>query len=342
MSVGAAKQRFIDYRKMLYDLEPGTLADGLDAFYTRDANIRLPHPLGDVDGATALQELGYEPLLGAIPDLERRDYISVGGMHDETVWIGTGGYYTGVFERPFLDIPPTRHVVSMRYMEFFAFDGERIKTARLLWDIPALMMQADAWPMSPSLGVEWHVPGPATLDGVINTESDETQSAASLQLVEDMVAGLERFGEGGAGAMNLEQFWHPKMNWYGPAGIGSMRRLSGFRNWHQIPFLSGIPDRSANTDDGDYDCYFGDGDYVAFCGWPAIDATVTGDGWMGIAPSGKKLKVTSLDFWRCENGLLRENWVLIDILDIWHQLGVDVLRRMRETTFARQSLDFKP
>ena len=43
--------------------------------------------------------------------------------------------------------------------------------------------------------------------------------------------------------MQLERYWHPKMNWYGPTGIGTARRIAGFRNWHQIPFLKAMPDR---------------------------------------------------------------------------------------------------
>jgi hypothetical protein len=44
----------------------------------------------------------------------------------------------------------------------------------------------------------------------------------------------------------------------------------------------------------------------------------------------------SLDFWRCEDGLIRENWVLVDLLHVYHQIGVDVFSRMRELTCARQ------
>ena len=43
----------------------------------------------------------------------------------------------------------------------------------------------------------------------------------------------------------------------------------------------------------------------------------------------------SLDFWRIENGLIRENWVMVDLLDAYSQLGVDVFRRLKEFNKAR-------
>jgi predicted ester cyclase len=330
MTIADSKKRFAAYRNALYDCDSSSLPKTLEALCSRDCVVRLPFPIGDVRGAEGLFEQGYGPLLNAIPDLERRDYVVAGAVDRGEHWIGCGGYYTGVFEHPWLDIPATGHLVTLRYIEFFRFDGDKIVEAKLLWDIPALMMQADAWPMAPSLGVEINVAGPATHDGVMMGESDPARSAASMALVNAMVEGLGKFAEGGAEAMELDRFWHPKMNWYGPGGIGSNRRISGFRNWHQIPFLKAMPDRSSDTKGGGYNCYFADGDYVLYCGWPGMRATITGDGWMGIAPAGQEIRFSSLDIWRCENGMIRENWVLIDILDIWHQLGVDVLARMKE------------
>ena len=43
----------------------------------------------------------------------------------------------------------------------------------------------------------------------------------------------------------------------------------------------------------------------------------------------------SLDFWRVEGDLIRENWVLVDLLDVYAQLGVDVFARLREFNKAR-------
>ena len=63
--------------------------------------------------------------------------------------------------------------------------------------------------------------------------------------------------------------------------------------------------------------------------------------FLALRRPGKSLTRRSLDFWRCENGLVRENWVLVDLLHIYDQLGVDVFGRMRELTVARQRRPIK-
>lgn len=317
---------------MLYDIDASDLPARLSELFAPDCEIHLAHPLGQMRGPQALYDHAYEPLLAAIPDLERRDYIMIGG-EDGQPWVGCAGFYTGIFERPWLNIPPTRHIVTMRYAEFFRVEGDCIVEMRALWDIPEVMMQANAWPMGVSLGRELLVPGPATHDGLVTTVQDKARSAQSLALVNDMLEGLGKYAEGGVKAMELERFWHPKMVWYGPAGIGSSRRVSGFRHWHQKPFLAGMPDRRSM----EQDVMFAEGDYVGLFGWPALEATISQDGWLGIAPSGQHVTIRSLDFWRCEGDRIRENWVLVDLLDIYHQVGVDVLARMCEMTSDRQA-----
>ena len=83
----------------------------------------------------------------------------------------------GVFEQPWLDIPPTKHLVSLRYHEFFRFVDGVIVEMQALWDIPSLMMQAQAWPLSPGLAPNWSViPGPSSNDGIIQTPHDPAQA----------------------------------------------------------------------------------------------------------------------------------------------------------------------
>jgi hypothetical protein len=223
----------------------------------------------------------------------------------------------------------------MRYHEFFCIIEGKVVEMQALWDIPHVMMQAKAWPMTPSLGVDWLVPGPATQDGIITAPYDQAKADASLKLVLDMLAAMSKHPlSGGPEVMQLERFWHPKMYWYGPAGIGTARGISGFRNWHQIPFLKAMPDRRGAMS-GDA-VMFADIDYVGTTGWPNMHMTISGGGWLGIAPPNQKITMRSLDFWRCKDGLIRENWVLVDLLSVYDQIGVDVFERMREITYARQ------
>ncbi len=324
------------FRDATYNFSEEGVRAALSDLATPDALFRLCHPFGDMTGPDAFYEGAYKGLFDAWPDLERRDYIVMAGPDEfGNDWVGCGGYYTGVFTGPWLDIPPTGHQVSMRYHEFFRFVDGKVVEYQALWDIPEVMMQADAWPMAPSLGREWHVPGPATADGLVPGPYDEAKGKETCQHIIDMLEHLKKHPrDPDPRAMKMDHYWHERMSWYGPAGIGTGRGVAGFRNWHQIPFLNGMPDRGQYVDEITYH-FFGDGEYAAVTGWPNMIQTVTHDGWMGIAPAGKKITMRSLDFWRLENGKIRENWVLVDLLDAYRQLGVDVFARLREFNKVR-------
>ena len=76
--------------------------------------------------------------------------------------------------------------------------------------------------------------------------------------------------------------------------------------------------------------HFSENEYVAVTGWPNMKQTISHDGWLGIAPVNKVITLRSLDFWRLEHGKIRENWVLVDLLDIYNQIGVNVFSRLKE------------
>ena len=326
-------------RSAMADFDAASVQSALAVLFAPDATVRMCHPFGDLSGPEAFFDAAYAPLVNAMPDLERRDWIvSAGTDADGADWVGCAGHYVGTFVGPFLDIPPTGHFAHIRFHEFYRVVDGQVVEVQAIWDLPELMMQAGAWPMVPSLGREMYISGPATQDGLHFDGRTPAQSAHSLDVVIGMLTNLSRHpSEGGPEIMQAEKYWDPRVNWYGPAGIGTARGIAGFRNWHQIPFLNALPDRQGGTT-GDLNCsFYGDGAYVIATGWPNMQMTVTGDGWLGIAASGQKITMRSLDFWRVQGDLIRENWVLVDVLDVYDQLGVDVLARLREFNKARVS-----
>ncbi|MEM9755337.1 MAG: ester cyclase [Pseudomonadota bacterium] len=335
----ANKSLLAPLRSALYQFEAAAVRSALDQ--TADSALfRMCAPFGDITGAGAFWSDCLGPLSAAWPDLERRDWIVIAGEDTHGAdWVGCGGHYVGTFAHPWLDIPPTGHLTTMRFHEFYRVEDGRVVEMQALWDIPEVMMQAGAWPLAPSLGREMTVPGPATLDGHVAGPQDAAEAADTRDRIVDMLEHLKRHpSQGGPELMEMERFWHPKMTWYGPAGIGTARGIAGFRNWHQIPFLAAMPDRGLEREKILYH-FFGERTYAAVTGWPNMIQTLDQPGWLGIAPAGTRITMRSLDFWRLEDGLIRENWVLVDLLDMYAQIGVDPLARMREFNKARLGFD---
>lgn len=329
----ALKARIQPYRTALADFETSTVNSIMTDLFTPDAVIKHCHPFSTLTGPDALMQKGLLPLQAALPDLERRDMILMAGTTPEgQYWVGCMGNYMGTFLAPFLGIPPTGHLAHMRYHEYFRIEDDRVVEMQAIWDIPELMMQANAWPMAPQLGAYLCTPAPMSGDGLMI----RGEGQAALDHVIAMSNALCLYPSNpDPTVMELDQYWHPRFNWYGPAGIGTARSIAGFRHWHQIPFLRAMPDRKLDALGDLMSHWWGEGEYVCETGWPNMRLTLSGDGWMGIAPVGKEVLLKSLDFWRLENGLIRENWVLIDLLDLYLQLGVDVLARLNEFNKAR-------
>lgn len=316
-------------RAALYDIDPKSLREEMARVFAPNARISFCFPFETLVGADALYETVYAPLIAAMPDIERRDFIFMAGPRWSADaggdasgdWVGLGGNIVGRFDAPWLGIPPTGKPVFMRYHEYYRLEGGQVVEMTALWDIPQIMVQAGAWPFAPQKGVEWMCPGPADGQGIRLGPQDTDGGAASVQLVWDMLHDLQR-GDASAPLRQAGGYWHPKCLWYGPTGLGTGRRPEGFQDVVLKGFRTGLSENVRFLNEG---VFFGDGDLVAFTGWPSGQALHSGDGFLGLAPTDKTFTRRSLDFWRCENGLIRENWVLVDLLHIYDQLGVDVL-----------------
>jgi predicted ester cyclase len=320
-------------RKALATADAASLRRTLASIFAPDAKLRMCHPFGNLTGPDALHYSAFAPLMAAMPDLERRDMIVMAGTTPEGQdWVGCMGNYMGTFLAPFLGIRPTGHLAHMRYHEYFRLDSGRIVEMQAIWDIPELMMLAGVWPMAPQMGAYLCTPAPMTGDGL----AVSGDGSASLSSVKAMLEDLCRHpANPDPTIMRMNAHWHPRFNWYGPAGIGTGRGIDGFRHWHQIPFLKAMPDRKLDSMGALSSHWFAEGQYVCETGWPNMRLTLSEDGWMGIAPAGREVLLRSLDFWRLEDGLIRENWVLVDLLDLYAQVGVDVLARLAAFNKAR-------
>jgi SnoaL-like polyketide cyclase len=264
----------------------------------------------------------------AFPSGEERTDIRMAGHyapknHIAGDWVASSGHIAGVFEADLFDIPPTGQVAFVRFGRFERYVAGKIVQTIVLLDLPSLMMQAGVWPLSSPLGPSGMAPSPRAQDGIVARGIGGGE--ASLALVEAMIGGLHKFKGGGLKSMGMRAFWTENFWWYGPAPIGNFRGHSDYERGHQLPFLTAFPDRVG----GNHRARIGEGAYVASTGWPSITATHKGGGWLGLAPTDRPITMRVMDFWRREGDLLDENWVMIDLIDLLDQMGLDVFARMK-------------
>ena len=299
----------------------------MDHLYAPDCNFNVCAPVNTLTGGGAILSEFWQPLLTAFPDLERRTDVLISGQWKEGDWMVSMGNLVGHFAQDLFGITATGRPHWLRYGWYDRIEGDRVVESYVILDIARLMIEAGQWPLRPQLGENWS-PAPATQDGIRLGESDPAESEASLKLVEAMIAGLMQYDGKSLASMGMVRFWSPQFHWYGPGGIGSARGHQDYERAHQAPFLKAFPDRIG----GNHKCRIGDGPYVASTGWPSINATHLGDDWLGVPATGKRITQRIMDIWRCEKGVLVENWVFIDMIDLLGQFGIDLLPTHRRKT----------
>ena len=82
-----------------------------------------------------------------------------------------------------------------------------------------------------------------------------------------------------------KEFWHPKMMWYGPCGIGTARGLKGYVDHHQLPFRFTFKERDY-WKIGHY-IEIADGNYSMTSGWHSIECIHGSSEWLGYEPTNK-------------------------------------------------------
>ncbi|WP_434051508.1 MAG: ester cyclase [Roseibium sp.] len=290
-----------------------------------DVIFDVAHPVHRLSGRESVHSAFFEPLKNALSHVRRRDEIFIGGPNRREPgghWCASFTHYLGNFEKPLFGVKPSNHLAFLRSGEFYRIEDDgRISEAKIILDLIDLMRQSGRFPLPRVLGTEMLFPGPATHDGVIPV--DQGDGEATLDLCEAMLADLKAFDPEtftSKGQTGADGYWHDDMLWYGPGGIGSNYRWSGFEKDHRAAFLTAFPDRVG----GNHYCRIGDGDYAAVSGWPSMTMTHKGD-YIGVPATNRALTLRVMDFYRCAGGKIMENWVMLDYLDLFAQMGRDLI-----------------
>ena len=145
----------------------------------------------------------------------------------------------------------------------------------------------------------------------LTSDNDRSKTEETLGVIDAMVDGLNDHDIDGMGRFFTESF-----RWIGNTGCGFKNGLKEFQDNWQRPFQAAFSDKTcideARITEGEWCAAFG-----------RQEAVHSGP-FMGIEPTGKRVEIRYMDFWKVEDGKIVDNWVMVDFPYVMKQLGVDV------------------
>lgn len=145
---------------------------------------------------------------------------------------------------------------------------------------------------------------------------------SNLKLIQDMYVALN--------AQDLEahhKYWHEAMIWHGPPGYGDVHGIEKFKHEVLASFYKAFPDYHVS-----HEIEFADEKWVAGTGY--LTGHQRGE-YLGLAPTGLPVKMRFSDFWLVVDGKIKENWVMVDLVDTFKQLGVDLMAQIGKTSLHK-------
>ncbi len=143
-----------------------------------------------------------------------------------------------------------------------------------------------------------------------DAETYQEKSRATLAVIHAMEAAL------GANSNDMGAHFHEDFLWRGNTGCGTKKGVAEFRRNWQLPLRAAFTERVYRTEK-----FLVDGEWAACFG--NIEATHSGP-FMGIAPTNKRVIIPYMDFWKVEDGRIKDNPVSVDFACVLAQLGHDV------------------
>lgn len=151
---------------------------------------------------------------------------------------------------------------------------------------------------------------PRPEQGVLTKDNDLTKTGETLHVIGSMVDGLNDHD-----IDNMGRFFAESFRWMGNAGCGFKENLKEFQENWQRPFQAAFSNKvcidEARLTQGEWCAAFG-----------RQEAIHSGP-FMGIEPTGKKVIIRYMDFWKVVDGKIVDNYVMVDFPAVMAQLGVD-------------------
>jgi len=288
------------------------------------------HPFGEQDTPEAVADAFWRPFLQAWNCVQRRTDIFIAGRNasDQSEWVISMGHLLGLFDQPWLGIPPSGQMAHLRYADFYSIEKGKITRGAFFCDVLQVMQQAGINPLPQQLGSGFVYPGPKTHDGLLYEPQDPAEGEKTLTVLNRMIDDLDQLNKSGNDTCPpevLAQSWNEDMIWYGPAGIGASYTIERYQKQHQHPFRQGLSNKVFNG----HICRFAEGNYAGFFGWPNLTNTAAG-GFLGLPANDIRADMRVVDIYRREGDKLAENWVIIDLPWWLKQQGLDVFERCRQ------------
>jgi len=144
----------------------------------------------------------------------------------------------------------------------------------------------------------------------LTRENRLEKTEETLTTIDAMVDGLNDHD-----IDDMGRFFGESFRWMGNAGCGFKKGLKEFQDNWQEPFQAAFSDKvcfdEARVAQGEWCAAFG-----------RQEAVHSGP-FMGIEPTGKRVEIRYMDFWKVVDGKIVDNWVMVDFPYVMQQLGVD-------------------
>jgi predicted ester cyclase len=347
-----------DFWQRMNFAEPDQVAGLVKKTFHKDVDWNASQPINQIRGTDALVADFYEPLRRSFPDLKLEADILMGGVRDSSSfgggngagaeWVSGTGHLVGTFVHDWIGIPATGKKTTIHFGQYLLMRDGKVAASYTIFDTLGVMKQAGFQVLPPALGREGGKVIKPYENGILLAEQNEQVGRQTRQAQSAMGSGMGRYIRSRDGlnleSMGQQMYWDQDFHWMGPTGIGSSHNLEEYEDYHQRPWLVFSGDRQDTRDfepeGGIVVGGYAEGKFSCVGVWDWQWSRHHGE-YQGVEATGKILAMRDFDWYYVDGGKIVQNWVPIDMVDIFLQLDVDLFDRMhRQHELRKRGIDW--